>query len=258
MEVEALTIEGVVFGYSRAEPVIQGLSAKLRRGVVTVLIGPNAAGKSTLLRLILGQLRPWSGGVFLDGRPVGAVPPLRRARFMSYVPQRSSAHFGFTVEEVVRMGRYALGPDEAAVDRALEQCDLKPVRHRIFAHLSAGQQQRVLLARALAQSYPEGQFMLLDEPGNAMDLLHTHQTMELLREQATRGLGVLVVLHDLNLAARYGDEVWLLERGRLRAAGSWSEVMQKTVLEPVYGVRLESLILPGLERPMFAVQGERP
>lgn len=235
---------------------MRDLSALLSPSRLTAVIGPNAAGKSTLLRLMLGQLRPWAGRVLLGERCAADMPPAARARLLSYVPQRATASFAFTVQQVVEMGRHALPPDPAAVDRALGLCDLADLRASVFAELSVGQQQRVLLARALAQAAgaPPGAAMLLDEPSSAMDPWHVHHTMGLLRRQADAGLAVLVVLHDLNLAARYADDVWLLDRGRLAAAGPWNEVMQPCVLEPVYRVRCQPLAAVGRPRPVFLIE----
>ncbi|MCE9591418.1 MAG: ABC transporter ATP-binding protein [Planctomycetes bacterium] len=249
-----LKIENVRFGYERDRAIVEGLSAGLRAGRVTVLLGPNAAGKSTLVKLMLGQLAPWSGAVTIDGKPVGSMSPRGRAAVMSYVPQRATAGFAFTVEEVVAMGLYAAAPSPGAVEEAIRGCDLVEVRGRVFNHLSFGQQQRVLLARAVAQSAGGGRVMLLDEPGSAMDLWHVHQMMGRLAAQARRGMAVLVVLHDLNLAARYADEVWLMDGGKMAAMGAWPEVLTAGVLEPVYRVRLEAVAGGVGGRPVFRVE----
>ncbi len=255
----------VSYGYEPGRAVLTGVTGALAAGRVTALIGPNAAGKTTLLRVMLGQLRPDSGEVRVDGQSVEAVSPGRRARLISYVPQRGLVSFAFTVEQVVTMGRFAARPDDTAIDEALAATDLTEHRARVYQELSAGQQQRVLLARALAQSAREGRVMLLDEPGSAMDLWHVHRMMGTLRETAQRGLAVLVALHDLNLAARYADDVWLLNDGQLAAAGRWDQVLQPAVLEPVYRVGMTPLTVgdaaggvsgatSGGGRPVFHVE----
>ena len=246
-----LALDDVSFGYEPGSPVLEQVTAELAPGRVCALIGPNAVGKTTLLRLILGQFTPWSGRIELGGRRTGLMSPGQRAAVVSYVPQRGLVSFSFTVAQVVSMGRHALSRDAAAVDRALALNDLEAHRHRVYHELSAGQQQRVLLARAMAQSAGCGRVMLLDEPGSMMDLFHTHRMMGLLGELAAAGLAVLVVLHDLNLAARYADVVWLLDRGRLVAAGAWDQVLVPALLEPVYRVRLTPMEPEGQRRPMF-------
>lgn len=237
----ALSIDNVTFGYEKGQSVLRGVWAELGRGRLCALIGPNAAGKTTLMRVMLGQLRPTSGVVRLDGQDVAAMSASHRAAVMSYVPQRGSVSFAFTVRQVIEMGRFASGDDVAAVNHAIKACDLEDVQYRVFGQLSGGQQQRVMLARALAQVHGRGVAMLLDEPGSHMDLWHVHSTMRLLRQCAQQGLAVLVVLHDLNLAAAYADEVWLMQQGRLVAQGGWAQMMQPQLLEPIYRVRLRSV-----------------
>jgi iron complex transport system ATP-binding protein len=248
-----LQLDSVQFGYERGEPVIRNLTAALRPGQLCVVLGPNAAGKSTLLRLILGLHQPWTGSVRLAGQEVAAMSPLLRARWMSYVPQRTTVEFAFTVEQVVAMGRFASERDPAAVERAIQTCDLEAIRRRPFNHLSTGQQQRVLVARALTQAAGGGRIMVLDEPGSAMDLRHVHHLMRLLRGLAQGGLAVLVVLHDLNVAVRYADVVWLLRGGEMAASGPWQQVMTPAMLEPIYNVELSALPDPRGDRPVFSV-----
>jgi len=242
-------LDGVSFGYVPGVPVIRSVTVGLKPGRVCALIGPNAAGKSTLLKLMLGQLEPEAGSVCLSGRSVSAWPATRRAGLISYVPQQGGVSFAYTVEQVVAMGRYALGDRDDAVTRALEVCDINDVRARVFAELSGGQQQRVLLARAVAQSAGSGRVMLLDEPASGMDLWHVHQTMQLLRRLASgddggEGLAVLVVVHDVNMAARYADDVWLMDRGQLAKAGPWDQVLKPALLEKVYGVGFTPMQAP--------------
>jgi iron complex transport system ATP-binding protein len=261
-----MLLRDLEFGYRRGVPVVRRMSAQLLPGRVCALLGPNAAGKSTLLRLMLGQLEPARGAVMLEGRVVWQMKPGERASRLAYVPQRPAGDVAFTVAEVVALGRFALPVDEAAVERALEVCELAGLRDQQFNQLSAGQQQRVAIGRAVAQVWSEsslvGRFMLLDEPVNAMDLRHVHQTMALLAALAGRGLGVLIVQHDLNLAAGYADDVWLMHSGSLVAAKPWEQVLTPEVLEPVYEVKLRmeaggTGIGHGAERPLFFVEGPR-
>ncbi len=236
-----MQLNDVQFAYHDKCYVVDGLSAQVHPGKVHALIGPNAAGKTTLLKLMLGQLQPSCGKVMLNGVPVARVNASQRAAAISYVPQRSTTGFAFTVAQVVAMGRHVLPWSEAALDEALEACELKHLADRPYNELSGGQQQRVLLARALAQSHGEGKVMLLDEPVSAMDLQHVHRAMAVLRDQAGRGLAIVTVLHDLNLAARYADEVWLIDNGKMMAHGDWRQVLTPDVLSPVYGVDVRTV-----------------
>lgn len=248
-----LSLREVHFGYEPGRAVVDGITAGLRPGRLTVMIGPNAAGKSTLLRLMLGQLRAWSGQVALEGEDVADLSPGERARRISYMPQRGGVSFAFTVREVVEMGRFAQAADADAVEQALSDCDLHDIADSVFTHLSGGQQQRVLLARALAQTSGTGRAVLADEPVSSMDLWHVHRTMANLRRLATAGLAVLAVLHDLTLAAAYADDVWLVDHGRLLRAGAWADVLTPEVLSPVYRVDLRSLRdeASGSDRPVL-------
>ncbi len=256
-----LRVEQLTFGYRPDTPVIEALNAELLPGRVTALIGPNATGKTTLLRLMLGQLKPQHGRVLLEGRDVWRLAPGRRARQMSYVPQRPSVAFGYTVREVVALGRHTQDrtpdalPDEQAVEQALHQCGLLEVADRTFNELSGGQQQRVTVARAFAQSEVgrpgAGRVMLLDEPCASADPRHAHDLLSRLRAAAREGRAVLVVLHDLNLAARWADEVWLMDRGLVVANGPWQQVLRPQTLDPVYRLSFTMMSIPGADRPIF-------
>ena len=248
----AMALDDVTFGHERGSPVIRQFSATLQPGRLCCLIGPNAAGKSTLIKLMLGEWQPWQGRIELDGQPVGRLSAARRAAMLSHVPQRGGTSFAFTVRQAVAMGRFMLPRQHQAVAEALEACQLTPLADDIYSQLSVGQQQRVLLARAIAQSRGQGRVMLLDEPGSAMDLRHLHAMMLLLKAQAAAGLAVLMVVHDLNLAAAHADDVWLMDRGRLVARGPWQEVMEPGRLSGVYGIGLT------MQSPAAADHASRP
>lgn len=248
-----MQIEGVRFGYQRDRPVVHDCSAALRPGRVTAMVGPNAAGKTTLLRLMLGLLEPWSGRVTLDDQPIERLSARQRAGRVSYVPQRPGVRFAFTVRQVVAMGAHAHGKRrDDRVEQAINQAGLGDIADRVFAELSGGQQQRAVLARAQLQASRGGVAMLLDEPGSHLDLKHRHDMMARLRELAQAGLAVLIVLHDLDLAARYADDAWLMDAGRLVATGDWQQVLTPEHLCPVYGVALQQIDTGG-PRPLLAV-----
>lgn len=253
-----LAVDRVRFGFQPDRPVVRDCSAQLQAGKVTALIGPNAAGKTTLMRLMLGLLKPDAGMVTLAGEPVSEISARRRAARVSYVPQRPSVRFAFTVGEVIAMGSYPQGLTTKAqhsADAMLERCGLASLSKRVFAELSGGQQQRVLLARARLQSEADGLAMLLDEPGSHLDLRFRHAMMDELVQLAESGLAVLIVLHDLDLAVGYADQVWLMDQGELVAKGDWQDVLTPTTLEPVYGLSLR-LIESGARRPILAVDAQ--
>lgn len=252
-----LLIESLRFGYERGKPVVDGCDAALYSGRVTALVGPNAAGKSTLLRLMLGLERPWSGSVLLNGQRVDRLAADERARLLSYVPQRPGVRFAFTVRQVVAMGgKMRAGEVHECVDAVIASVGLEALGERVFSELSGGQQQQVMLARAELQASTGGRAVLLDEPGSQLDLHHRHAMMQRLRRMAEQGLAVLVVLHDLDLAVRYADDAWLMDQGRLVETGSWDQVLTPEKLEPVYRIALNR-IDSGRTRPFLTVDQAR-
>ena len=231
-------VQNLHFAYG-AQDVLRDISAKTRPGRILAVLGPNAAGKSTLLKCIMGVLPPGHGAVLIDGKPAHRTAARRLANRLAYVSQRPMLSAAFSVKEVVELGRYALSPDPARVAQALDRLALTDLEHRLFPELSIGQQHRVMLARALAQLSPGG-CLVLDEAMSAMDLRHVHRTMTMLRE-LTENASVVMVLHDLALAARLADDVWLLRDGRLVAAGAKEEVLSLPRLEELFGVAFQWL-----------------
>lgn len=235
----SISIEQLDFAYGRMQ-VLHGITAQARAGKITALVGPNAAGKSTLLRCIIGALRPRAGEITIDGAAVSSRTPRQLAARIAYVPQRSIVSASFTVHQVVELGRYALEVNHSKVESALQRLELIDIADRPYPQLSVGQQQRVTLARALAQLEPNG-CLVLDEPTSAMDLRHVLSTMRLFREVASGGVTVIMAMHDLSLAASIADEAWLIDAGRLVTQGPVNEVLALDRLQHVFGVRFEWL-----------------
>jgi len=234
-----LQLDSVRFAYTPGgRAVVDDVSAQACAGRITAIIGPNAAGKSTLLRLMAGLLAPDGGTIHLDGRPVHRLDPRLRAPRLAYVPQRPRVDAPFTTAEVVALGRFAQPRNQLAVTESLRECALDEDAHRVLTTLSAGQQQRAALARALAQVHGrDDAILLLDEPTSALDPRHVQRTAAVLRRSAQQGRTIVVILHDLVLARRLSDEVWIMHEGRLVAAGATAEVCEPRQLERVYGVR---------------------
>lgn len=220
---------------------IDDISCAASRGKVTVVVGPNAVGKSTLLRACIGAVRPATGRVVLEGRAVHEWRAAALASRLAYVPQQSTVAGGFTVREVVELGRYALPPDRSHIDRAMGTMEVRELAERSFNHLSHGQQQRVTLARALAQSSDDG-ILILDEPMSGMDLDHMLRSMRLLRRLAEGGATILLAVHDLDAAAHFADDAWLLQGGRLALAGPAREVLKPGRLTETFGVRFDEVV----------------
>ncbi|OLS62454.1 heme ABC transporter ATP-binding protein [Pseudomonas putida] len=222
--------------------VLDGISLDVAPGQVLGVLGPNGAGKSTLLGALCGELTPHRGRVLLHDRPLTDWAGQERAQRLAVLPQVSSLGFAFRVEEVVGMGRLphrtGQGRDREIVTEALQAADALHLADRSYLALSGGERQRVHLARVLAQLWPgeEGRTLLLDEPTSALDPLHQHTTLQAVRGFADRGAAVLVILHDLNLAARYCDRILLLEGGQPYALDVPDTVLQPAALKAVFGL----------------------
>ncbi len=232
------------FAYRPEVPVLEEVSLELYPGDFIGLIGPNGAGKSTILGLLSGYLRPDAGEIYLDGRPLAAFRSRERARKMALLPQSVYAMLPFTVRQLAALGRTsrlsrwcaASRHDRAVVEEVLELLGLRELAETTLSRLSGGERQRALLAAALAQ---EPEVLLLDEPTSALDLGHAAQFMRLIaRLNRERGLSVLVISHDLELAARYADRLILLRGGKILAAGEPGRILTPELIFDAYGSRV--------------------
>lgn len=227
--------------------VLDGVSHAFAPGALTAVLGPNGAGKSTLLRTLLGALKPVRGEVVLGGRPVRDLRPAERASRLAFIPQRSDAIFAFSLAEMVAMADARRGPRE--VDAAIDRVGLAPFARAAFSSLSAGQQQRGLLARALVQlgeGDGAGAVLLADEPVASMDPRHAIATMGLLRDLAARGVTVVAVLHDLALASSFATHALLVDGGgRVAGAGPATDLFDPERFGRLYDAPFRRLETPG-------------
>lgn len=228
--------------------VADGLNVRIPEGRVTMIVGANACGKSTLLRGLSRLLKPAGGTVTLDGRDIHTRPARELARTLGLLPQHPTAPDGITVRDLVGRGRYPhqgffrsrSAKDDAAVQRALEATGTLDLAGRDVDELSGGQRQRAWIAMALAQ---ETDVLLLDEPTTYLDLAHQVEVLDLVTDlNRRRGITVAIVLHDLNLAARYADHVIAMKDGTVTAVGSPREVVTEGLVRHVFG--LESRVIP--------------
>ena len=240
----AIELRDVAARYPSGRLALQGITLAVRPGELCAVLGPNGAGKSTLVRVLCGALLPAEGEALILGESVRRLDRRAIARRVAVVHQAGPSAPGFTVREVVMMGRAphqggwmeASARDEEAVTRALRSCELTGLEGRLATELSGGEQKRVAIARALAQ---EGEILVLDEPGAHLDVRHSVAVHEVVRrEVAGRRLACVAVLHDLNAAAQYADRVVLLKEGRLVAHGTVEEVMTYRRLKDVFEAEL--------------------
>jgi iron complex transport system ATP-binding protein len=224
----------------------RGLDVSLAQGEVLALLGPNGGGKTTLLKTLLGILKPLKGEAQIDGRSLGSYTIRERARRIAYVPQVHNPTFAFSVESVVLMGRTAHGGlfsrpsarDIEVARRSLARFGIGHLRERPYTMISGGERQLVLLARALAQ---EPQFIVLDEPTASLDFGNQGKVMREIRELAAAGHGILFTTHDPNHALRAADRAYLLREGARIAEGAVGEVLTRTQLEALYQAPVERL-----------------
>ena len=235
-----IVFESLVVRYPRAKtPAVRGVSLAALAGRVTAVVGPNGSGKSTLVRALIGRVMIESGTISVSGADARTLAPRELARRVAVVPQRETPAFPAPVRDLVALGRHPHAHglarwtegDEAAVERAIVEAGVGDLVERSSDELSGGEWQRVRIARALAQEAPA---LVLDEPTTFLDIAHEMAVFELLHRLARKGTAVLLVSHQLNLVARFADEIVLLHRGAVAAAGSPLDVMRGDVLEQVY------------------------
>ncbi|MYQ39085.1 iron complex transport system ATP-binding protein [Streptomyces sp. LamerLS-316] len=252
----SLTAERLTLGYSD-RVVVDALDLTVPPGKVTVVVGANACGKSTLLRSMSRLLAPRKGQVLLDGRQVHRMPAKELARTLGLLPQSPVAPEGITVLDLVGRGRHPhqgvfsrwSEKDDAAVASALETTQTAELADRAVDELSGGQRQRVWIAMALAQ---QTDLLLLDEPTTFLDASHQIEVLDLLTDlNRTRGTTVVMVLHDLNLAARYADHLIALAAGRIHAVGTPAEVLTEETVETVFGLRSRIIEDPVSGKPLM-------
>lgn len=240
-----LSLHGISVAAGGRE-IVRELSLEVSTGTVVGLVGPNGSGKSTALRCVYRALRPQRGTVSLDDTDLASIGLRASARRVAAMTQDHGSELDFTVAELVALGRSPHGDSDPAIVRdAMERVGVDHLADRGVLTLSGGERQRALAARALAQT-PE--VLVLDEPTNHLDIAHQLGLLAVLRDTA---LTVLVVLHDLNLAAAVCDRIGVLSDGRLVAVGTPAEVLTPSVLREVFGVAAEVVAHPGTGRPQL-------
>ncbi|KDA04702.1 iron dicitrate ABC transporter ATP-binding protein [Microbacterium sp. CH12i] len=259
-EAHTLSAEGVTLAYGD-RTVIEGLDLRIAPGKITAIVGGNGCGKSTLLRALARLLSPASGQVVLDGKSVHSRPTKEVARVLGLLPQSPIAPEGIAVADLVGRGRHPhqkvlarwSAHDYEVVADALEATGISDLADRSVDELSGGQRQRVWIAMSLAQ---ETDILLLDEPTTFLDVAHQVEVLDLLTDlSVSRGTTIVMVLHDLNLAARYADELVAMKDGRVHALGAPSEILTHTLVEEVFGMANQITTDPVSGKPMVTPIG---
>ncbi len=256
----SLEARDITYAYLPGKPVLKGVSLELRRNELLSLLGPNGSGKTTLLECMCGLRRPSGGTVILRGRGLHGMPPRERALHVAYVPQIHRPVFGYTVLEVVLMGRApyvgafsAPGKrDREAALEALGMVGLSGLAERPYTDISGGEMRLVLIARALAQG---AEFVLLDEPDAHLDPAHQHRVLSLAAELSRQGKGILVTTHNPNNALIYSDTVVLLREGRVISRGNPGEALTPERLREAYGIEFVLLAGEDGHRALVPAQG---
>ena len=256
MTAHSLSVSRLSAGYSDAD-ILQGLDLAVPPGRITVIVGANACGKSTLLRAMSRLLSPHKGEVLLDGKSIHRMAPKELARTLGLLPQSPIAPEGITVADLVGRGRHPhqglfsrwTSQDDEAVADALTATRIVDLAERPVDELSGGQRQRVWIAMALAQ---QTDILLLDEPTTFLDISHQVEVLDLLTDlNHARGTTVVMVLHDLNLAARYADHLVAMTQGRIHVSGLPEEVLTQETVRQVFGLESRIVIDPTSGRPIM-------
>lgn len=247
--------------------VVELPDLEVKSGEVLAILGPNGAGKTTLLRLLARELVPTRGHISLNGKTLSSLDTLELARQRAVLPQSESLRFAFLVHQVVSLGRHPWGGRTNPVDReivsaAMKEVGVNSLAFRPYTHLSAGERARVQLARVLTQiwqpSTTQARLLLLDEPTANLDLAHQHEVLLTVQRFAATGAGVVMVLHDLNLANQYADRVLILRAGKVEAEGKPIEVLNAETISRVFEVEADFLESASSSRPWIAARPRRP
>lgn len=241
--------------------LLRNISLEVEAGAVTAIVGPNGAGKSSLLKVLTGEITATRGDVYLNQRELTHWPLLDRAQMLAVLPQHTLLNFPFTADEVVGLGRIphqtGVTKDNQIIAQALDLVDASYLQKRFYTQMSGGEKQRVQLARVLAQIWQPSdhgeQFLVLDEPTSAFDLSHQQLTLDIVRQLAERGVGVLMVVHDLNLAARCADNLVVFDGGVIAAQGKPKDILSEQLIDKVFGVKSIISQHPVTKRPLVIV-----
>lgn len=225
----------------REKSILEGVNVILNPGRFVAIVGPNGAGKSSLMKVMAGELRPMHGDIVINGREMSSYSSRELSLLRAVMPQHSSVQFAFSVGQIISLGRHMHPSSRKHNARMIEEVmaltDTEKFRDRNFMTLSGGEKQRVQLARVLAQVWEETvhpRYILLDEPTSSLDIAQQQQLFRLAKQVCERNIGVMAIVHDLNLAAQFADELYFLKEGKIVSAGDPQEVFTKKNIEETF------------------------
>ena len=267
---EMITLQNVTGGYSSAKAIVHNVSFSVEKGCFFALLGPNGSGKTTIIRLIMGVLTKHSGTILIDGKKVESYRPKDLAQKVAVMTQENDIGLDFSVEDIVSLGRYAYRKaiffqerttkDVEVIESVMRQTGIFEYRNRLYSSLSGGEKQRVLLAKALAQ---QPKILLLDEPTNHLDIRHTLELLDLLKQlQEESGLTIMAILHDLNIASLYADQMGLLNGGHMQGIYEQFTPQNEKEFSEVYNVQIDFQVHPTIPKnqvvlsPRFLTSGK--
>jgi iron complex transport system ATP-binding protein len=257
-----ITAQNISYSIGK-KPILHNLSFVMQPGEVTVVLGPNGAGKSTLLRILSGEQAPAAGNFLLNDKNIQTLSLSQLARCRAVLSQQYMLNLPFCCEEIVMMGRYPhfnnrpTNVDHAIVQQCMQEMQVAQFTGRLYQTLSGGEQQRVQMARVLAQlreagaADVTGKLLLLDEPTASLDCLHQQACLHKARDLAQHGYTVVIILHDLNLAAQFADNILLLKNGRLVKQGAMQEVLQPECIADAYEMEVEAWVNDNYRFPVL-------
>lgn len=241
----------------KKRPIVEQISLELNPGEILAILGPNGAGKSTFFKILSGDIECKQGDVKYNGQSIRTLSPKNLAAIRAVMPQHSQVNFPFTVQEVVELGLITANSKKPSslIEEVLTVTNTGHLKDRIFNSLSGGEKQRVQLARALVQIWetkPFPRFLLLDEPSSSLDIAQQHAMLSILQKLKSRNIGILVILHELNLAAHYADKIALIKNGAITKIGKVEEVLEETILEKAFDHPIQLITNPRMGR-LFVV-----
>lgn len=255
----SLVVSDIRLQLARDLVLLDNVSFAVEPGEILAIVGPNGAGKTSLMRVLMAELEPEKGKVLLDNAALAQLPLNVRARRMAMLSQHSLLGFPYTAEEVVELGRipHSTGRDRdrVIVSRLMDQLDIAHLKQRLYPSLSGGEKQRVQLARVMAQIEADGKggdsrWLLLDEPSSALDPGHQRQLIRAVRQLADSGVGVVMIMHDVSLAAQCADRLLALSAGQAVACGRPEDVLTEALMQELYQVDARIISHPDNGKPV--------